>query len=171
MLQTYLTPPNHELARGLSWCIAGGYAACPVLAGDMDVWLFGAYKPDMMGLRRMLLALTPNLVPEDNPPMDSPERYFGAQYTLKVGHIFNVENRVARHILLTEAPTIEDLLNGFDISTHQCAYTPDGVFVPGAHWTPLREMPKILRMSAATPARFDKIAARYASFRCSEVAA
>ncbi len=30
-----------ESLRG-QWCIAGGYAACPALASDIDVWVYNA---------------------------------------------------------------------------------------------------------------------------------
>lgn len=151
---------NHtlcEIAGGTDWCIAGGYAACPALAGDCDVWIYGIDKDDLDTARQSLLVrLADDIEPQDNPERDDPEAYLGACYTLKVGVLG------LRHILVTSAGGVRELLDGFDISTHQCAITSEGAFVAGDNWTQIWRQPHVLRVGGAhTADRLIKIVDRY----------
>lgn len=150
------TITNQQLAGCNPWCIAGGYAACPALASDMDVWIYGLHKDVLEPVRGGMLQLFPEIEPENNPPRDSPEAYLGVRYTLKVGRLGD------RHILVTSAVDVDDLLDGFDISTHACALTSDGRFVKSRNWTPIWEPPRmIFEGGANTPLRMKKLTERY----------
>lgn len=156
---------NAMIATGFPWCIAGGWAACPQLASDQDVWIL-ARAPDpevVLAERDRLLDAFPEITPQGNLSLVDTQAMYGdlGQTIAKVGTIDT------RHILVTGADGVRDLLDAFDISTHQCAITPEFQFVKGRCWTPITVMPQKLRQTEKTDARFEKIAARYATFRSS----
>lgn len=152
-------PTNAHLAQTISaeWCIAGGYAACPALAGDQDVWFFNVPDFELVAAVAKLQNEYPQIYAEPNPRIElmgkSPEGY--PMGVLKVGVLDN------RHLLVTSASTIEDILKSFDISTHQCAISSDGEFIKGPNWSPIWTPPETLKDTPTTPARVAKMVARY----------
>lgn len=175
-------PTNAELADGRLWCIAGGWAACPQLASDQDVWVFaGALRHDspiedrlsrLARLRLEMLCEFMEITPEGPSIADSKgdhqdfdednlQRYGDMNFgVIKVGILGD------RHILLTDAADIQQLLSHFDISTHQCAIDEDMNFIRGTGWTPITDDPKILRTGGEQIAvRLEKIRARYLAQR------
>lgn len=153
---------------GMSGFIAGGYAACPELASDIDVWVTVPESDNLSIARERLLAhLTAQgyaFEPEEGAKSVSDPYPFA---TVKVA-IVQVPGSLPVHLLVTGG-SMEQVLNDFDISTHQCAITRRGERVyKGDRFTPLTEEPRILKMTPTTPARLEKIRARYAHLRPQE---
>lgn len=168
-------PPNFlPLALEQRSFIAGGYAACPQRASDIDLWV-----TDITGRleqsREMILAhlgaagyhVTPETTREGF-------RVNGHGYDemdcriLKVGYVTR-DGALPIHVMVTDAPLLAVLLN-FDISTHQCAFIRQGDtwhnhLVYGPRWTPLNVYPLVLKPTTSTPGRLEKIATRYADMR------
>lgn len=65
------------------------------------------------------------------------------------------------HLMVTTARTIQDILDGFDVSTHQIAIGSNGYVVKGRGWTPITEAPVALLNNPQTPERMERIARRY----------
>lgn len=165
--------------------IAGGFAACPALASDIDVWV-PVYE-DAAGLdaarQRVLAHLAAQRFLFEEQDGDGSRReqfareksisrdvfvvstFEGYHLTLKIRRVATVSGigNLPYHIILVNGD-IDDVLSSFDISTHQCALTVRG-FVPGEHWTALHEKPYVITQKYTTDARLTKIAARYAHLR------
>lgn len=165
---------NSQLAIGLPWCIAGGYAACPQLAGDMDVWVLAGKRPYMQGLEQLaqrMLAANPDVVPFVATGGAHPYSFDPGCRVYEVGHLLARATGMAnRHIMVTELDSIEALLDCFDVSTHQCALDENGDFIKGRQWTPLNVAPVKLFDTPNTEARMEKIRQRYAAWWPSSVA-
>lgn len=161
---------NEQIAMGHEWCIAGGWAACPGLATDQDVWVFIGVEDSgdfplrvkrLVDARRRILRTYPEIQAETTDAVpQTPEELMAAygdlgMFVQKVGKLGD------RHIMVCDAPDVKTLLATFDISTHQCAITSDGRFVQGADWTSITEPPVAYRMTDTTPARLQKIRERY----------
>jgi hypothetical protein len=158
--------------------IAGGYAACPELATDIDVWVPVPEENSLSDVRSELLAWLGLQRLEYRAAV---ERTIDANvelgYSLRVGGIVYLDNRTVAtvfgtmenryprpyHLIVTNGD-VDDVLEGFDISTHQIAYTSKGV-VKGSGWTPLHEQPVVLKDTPHTQNRLAKISQRYAHIR------
>ena len=163
-----VTPSNADLALGRPWCIAGGWAACPQLANDQDVWIFvhsqsddDEHVFDFLGAQRAnMLTMFPAITPESS-LMGAGAGDDTVYGDLGIG-IIKVGRLGYRHVLLTDAQDIPMLLSSFDISTHQCAITSDMVFIAGPQWTSIYVYPHILRDTGEkTRERVQKITQRY----------
>lgn len=178
MIPNDLLPP---WAHALQPFIAGGYAACPALAQDVDVWL---PMPDFVEWEQVQAT------------RDQLARYlhetFGARFTVQDGQGSKRDTIPAwdRHRLLSHAEgyvmpipiyragsvdypgaslpyhlivvggDVDDVLSSFDITTHQVALTSKGV-VRGEQWTPPWVRGTVLHQKYTTPERMRKLEARY----------
>lgn len=159
---------NSDLVNDRPWFIAGGYAACPSMARDCDVWVLvsnGDGREVCESILRTLRRANVDFTEEENDPEVDQEFYDLGDGVLnwRVAKINDTPQ--PRHILVTSALNIQQLLDNFDISTHQCALSSDGEFIRGAQWTPLSATPRAFRMGTTTPERLKKIERRYAAFR------
>lgn len=161
------------------WFVAGGYAADPVLANDIDIWIQvedsyaaadnHAKLQDYLAVagfqfERQDVAAAPQMI--DAERLD---KYGANEYVLvyKVAIITawrSIQFSKPVHLLITTG-TVDEVLNNFDISTHAVALLPNGKFAYSDAWTPKTVDPVILRDTPSTPARFVKIQHRYASYR------
>ena len=160
-------PTNEQLANGRQWCVAGGWAACPQLAGDQDVWIFTGESccmgPDIetrlewtRAARVELLKMFPAIRAEQDAADINLDHYGDLGFfVVKVGTLDR------RHIMVTDAEDIMDLLSSFDISTHQSAIDSNMQFIQGENWTPITEPPNAMRQTETTDARMKKITERY----------
>lgn len=147
-----------------SWCVAGGWAACPSLAGDQDVWVFG--YPDLKKLRVLLLK---HLAEGRFQFQEEGQTQTGSSYSLSFGILKVAEvtlpNRLhAIHLMVTNHASALAIIETFDISTHQIAITHDGNVILGSGWTPLTQPPVMISTNIGkptTPARMHKLALRY----------
>jgi hypothetical protein len=153
--------PSYLLPEGTPYFVAGGWAACPALATDMDVWV----TSDNPARTRteILEHFNAKLFADEYEEERSDEvagdvDAYSNPLTLKVARVLIGQKRF--HILVTSGD-ISDVLNGFDISTHQVAITDSGTVVRGYHWTPVTEPPIKLKDTPTTNDRLIKIAARY----------
>lgn len=144
------------------WCIAGGYAACPGLAGDCDVWVYQAEngQEERQHILDALKRLRVDFTKEDNDPEE--ETYLDPETGVMTWKVAKLGD--GRHVLVTTATDIQQLLDAFDISTHQCALDSDGEFVRGRNWTPVNVPPVLLRQGKNAQERMERISSRYHHF-------
>jgi hypothetical protein len=145
--------------------IAGGYAACPALAGDLDLWVWVDERKESLSHAReqILLWLEAELWPyEAQGGLQQVTNDQNPNYPVQSMKVALVRSPYWSHpvqIIVTTADP-NALLETFDISTHQIAIVFGNV-IKGSGWTPITETPRILRMTPTTPERLERIAARY----------
>jgi hypothetical protein len=158
--------PSYLLPEGTRYFIAGGWAACPALATDRDVWLLSR---DPVETRDAVLKHLDATLFDDEwkelpdgrvTAVDGSEDAYGvdATTTLKIATVDLTGQTI--HLLVTSG-SILAVLDTFDISTHQVAISDTGGVVRGRNWTPVTEPPIKLRDTPTTDERMAKIAARY----------
>jgi hypothetical protein len=159
--------------------IAGGYAADPDKAEDIDLWVLDIAVDDFDGVEQAIrrhLVNDGKLVCEERPHSDS------IHYEEHVGHfrVVSVQNAeigdgkwsrvVPVQIILTKQPTLQHLLEQFDISSHALGYMVqadpefgDSVMVFGEGYTSFKCQPRVLSFDRPeqTLPRIEKIAQRY----------
>lgn len=150
---------NEQLANGRKWWIAGGWAACPQLASDQDVWIAAKPNEDIGEVAQKLQGAFSEIDTDDALANDA-EGY--EDLGIDVVRVGSLDNR---HIMVTNVEDIKMFLDAFDISTHQCAITSEMEFVKGHQFTPITAAPIQLRDHTKTPSRMRKIAERYAFLR------
>jgi hypothetical protein len=162
------------------WCVAGGYAACPALAKDIDVWVYGLHNDDLEVARAAILAHLEQTVaglntkapiwPEKRYQLENQveTRQFLAYEGLdcrieKVGAVTPPErlHLLPVHIMVTSAPDPGSLLTGFDVSTHAVAIDHSGRVFKHTNYTHPGEPPFALLHNVHTPDRMARIAARF----------
>lgn len=148
------------------WCIAGGYAACPALATDIDVWVYNIHEQLLTTAREELLEhlATTRLyfIPQplhkgDGIQKLEPDEMEYVGKTLKVADVWS-ENI---HLLVTSAKTVEELLDTFDISTSMAAILSNGKTVRGKDYTHPGRPPQVIRMTPTTQVRLLKLCERF----------
>ncbi len=156
-----------EYEVGTEWCVAGGFAANPVLADDIDVWVTGVDVEDHLVIARSLardLALAYGPRFEEQMDMGS---YLGDDFaTLRVGKVNrkNIEQGLKDvHIIITNAG-VQEMVNSFDVSTHACAITAEGRIVKAPEWTMPTLAPTRMRTTSTTEERMVKICKRFGWF-------
>lgn len=155
--------PKNLLPEGLDWFIAGGYAAVPALAQDIDVWVLT--RTPVETRRQILLHLQKEgltlWTEEQDNPAEKMEVYDHFCTVLKVANVRPSGWMPSIHIVVTDAESVGEVLDGFDISTHQIAIHPERGVVRGQHWTSPIDPPFAFRANVNTPKRMKKIAERY----------
>lgn len=159
---------KHLLPEGERYFIAGGFAACPALANDVDVWVESSYYNPELSRKKLLehLMLTYgvlNITVEETGETCAYSDIGESFQTMKVASLRG-DNGVRYHIMVTTGDVLQ-VLHGFDISTHQVAITSEGVVVTGDDFTKTSEPPRVLRDTPSTPERLIKITQRYAAYQ------
>lgn len=160
--------PHNLFPEGTKYCVAGGYAACPALANDIDVWVYGVAADDLQIARAELLL---HIVKQDfHVSTEGGDNIVSEEYEsenqrcsiLKVAAvgIGRGNGNMPLHIMVTDAKTPVQILQNFDVSTHAVALTPGGV-VKHPKWTPPHVPPVALLDHKTTPARMERIARRF----------
>lgn len=172
--------PQGLLPEGTEWCVAGGWAACPSLGTDQDVWVLVDADGDadtlentrhelLEHLRSYFATQSWRLSEQEEARVGDPKDYDNTVVQiLKVAQI-NDGGRVI-HLLVADAPSPSYLIRTFDVSTHQIAINSDGRIIKGSEWTPVTMPPVKLRDTKTTDARMLKIAARYGHATANEPA-
>ena len=150
-----------------SWCVAGGWAACPSLAGDKDVWIMDPNPLD--GLLGMRKAMLDHLKDEgftftEEGQEQNQHGYPPSFGIIKIAAITEPDASHPIHLLGTLISDPLSLIGTFDISTHQIAITHDGNVVKGSDWTPINQPPRVISVNQGkptTPARMSKLIDRY----------
>lgn len=149
------------------YVVAGGWAACPALATDRDVWVMCPANEDPGEVRAKLLQNLSegeyryDYTEEDEDRLDL-QGYTGLYQVLKVAKIrMDAWGGQDIHLLVTTADSALELVDAFDVSTHAVAIYDDGKIVRGTQWTPITEPPVMLRDTPTTAKRMAKIARRY----------
>jgi hypothetical protein len=168
---------NAEIAYPYDWCIAGGFAACPDLASDCDVWVYGiptkvgTHSPEHPAwtFRQSILwrLQNRNVAFEE----EQNNMQFHDWYDIGDGVLCWKVARLAdgRQIILTDADSIDALLDRFDVSTHQVALSSDGEIVRGSHFTPITKPAKMIRDGGNTAQRMQKVQQRYSLLSADEL--
>ncbi len=155
---------NTELAAPYDWCIAGGFAACPDKAGDCDVWvLIGVQQIESLStvrerILRLLIARNIRFVEEQSDWSGVEGSYATG---VNVGSIKVAKLADGRQIIVSNAASAAELLQGFDVSTHRVALTSDGELVRGEGFTPIDQPARALLQNSKTPERLAKCSKRY----------
>lgn len=149
--------------------VAGGFAACPALATDIDVFVT-ASTTELTKVRRQLLNHLYDQLNEDieflmheeeDRRVDSHERYPGSHGVFTILKVCKVLiGNTEFHVLVTDG-SIDEVLSSFDISTCQVAITSDGHVVRGDNWTPPSVPPVKLKDTPTTDARMQKYQERF----------
>lgn len=156
MIPSNLLPVKYQN----SWCVAGGFAVCPALSTDTDVFVFvrelNQYVIDEL---RMYLGVVfgEDFVPQSN--FEGTPGYDGIIGTERIG-VVHAPGRTF-DIVMTDAEDVHALLATFDISTSQVAIMPNGAVVRGNHWTPPHEAPLMLLSREKSKQRYIKYARRF----------
>ena len=163
--------------------IAGGYAAMPERASDIDVWVTVPVENNLGAVRGELL----DHLREEGFVFDTQDEartrnidvwvdaYTNLQ-TMKVALVKGLSPKTDAstgyyfhqpiHLIVTNG-TVDDVLDSFDLSTHQIALVQekgDWVPVKGLNYTPVTQVPTFLKFTPTTDERFDKLMKRYADF-------
>lgn len=147
--------------------IAGGWAACPAQATDLDLWV--SVDGDAETLNIVRERLLDHFAHQVNyrvsvEQSDELARGYIPDTTFITRKVARLTNRVTGgliHVLVTTGDVI-DVLSAFDISTHQVAILPSGQVVKGPHFTTVSQPPIVLREGGPTTAeRLRKITNRY----------
>ena len=159
---------NAEIAGDYDWCIAGGFACCPGMARDCDVWVLGVTLDGSMpedvrgGILDRLTSAGVQFEPEENDP-EQPGEIYNLGNGILCWKVAKLDD--GRQIILTNAETPYDLLQSFDVSTHQVALSSNGELVKGADWTPPTMPPVMIWNGGTTSERIVKISRRYGRMR------
>lgn len=161
MIPTSLLPEEYRY----SWVIAGGWAVCPALATDKDVWVMVDSDADLVEERDKLIQHLQNggwdFVEETSDPSGtSTHGYDSVFHTLKVA-LVDDNGRQPIHLLVTTAEVAQDILDSFDLSISQVGITAMGSLVKGEHWTPPADYPIVLKNSPTTFDRLQKYVDRF----------
>jgi hypothetical protein len=153
--------PKNLLPEGTRYFIAGGWAVCPALATDRDV--FVQTTGDLSATRATLLA---HMQAEGfDLTKEGETRYFaGWGYAfVPIAKVAKVKVKFAQsiHVLVTNADVAE-VLETFDLSICQVAITHTGGIVKGSYWTAPNEPICVLKDTPTTLARKEKYEARFA---------
>jgi hypothetical protein len=145
-----------ERVFGVAWdhdvCIAGGAVVDLELASDIDVFYWNVsggtfiapYLDPFRGYRTSDTAYAEE------------EVLFTGQ-----GHVEGVAKPI--NIICSTKPTLEAVIDNFDISTHATAVRPDGTVYLAPHFTAKQEQPRVIhfRRPVHTMKRLLKICRRY----------
>lgn len=147
-----------------SWCIAGGFAACPALADDVDVWVWGRY--DLAESRQTILDHLKarhlrHTVEAVSTELEASQRY--GNLVIKIEKVAVVSGGGKPiHIMVTDAPCPEALVSAFDISTHAVAFDNNFGIAAALEFTHPGELPRLMEhANDRTPERLGKILARF----------
>ncbi len=159
MIPQGLLPPNTTAF------IAGGFAACPALASDIDIWVQVGNPEDIESMRAVLLAHFATegymFVEESRSERVRDTDNYGDSIYCTIAKCAKVHlPRLDAHILVTDG-SAQDVLRSFDLSTHQVAILQNGRVVKGEDWTPTFEWPTVLKRTPTTQARRQKLVERY----------
>lgn len=155
--------------------IAGGYAACPQRAVDIDVWVIAERGEVEATYRRILAFLQDNRWAIEAAPTPSEDDLLQEESTYELTGVSTLKVcRVPYPHPITQQPSsihimvadgdVNAVLNGFDVSTHQIALLWNDREERGVQWTPLDVPPQIITAheNKFTEGRMAKITARYA---------
>jgi hypothetical protein len=150
--------------------IAGGYAACPDKAGDIDVWLLDQdIKGSTWNLQHSIaLQIDRTVNAFRRFPDDVPEHvqkdYQDTTFALLRAYHSKVSGKTVQ-ILAAPEKTLQELVNRFDVSTHAIGYMLADPFtlVKGKNWTPIDQQPRACHLNTpdSTRERLVKLCARY----------
>lgn len=157
--------PRDLLPEGLTYFIAGGYAVCPALATDIDVWV-RAPKGELEAYRQRILDYLQEkeVIFEETKPSErqiETADYYDTEAFIQKVAIVN-EHFLPIHLLVTDA-SVDDVLASFDLSVCQVALTSYGV-VTGRDWTPVTKPIAVVRNTPTTPARLEKYRKRFKQY-------
>lgn len=142
--------PSYLIPEGMRYFVAGGFAVCPALASDIDVWFMVEGKPVTEVINKLVAHLTRwqtmGAIDVDFSYING-RVYHELHGTLNVATIAASDDRKAMHIMVTD-DSPQDTIDDFDLSVCQVAITDNGEVYRGEHWTAPGAPIKILKKSA-----------------------
>jgi len=156
--------PARLLPGDLRYCVAGGWAACPALATDVDVWVYGVEHEEFDGECGRITRHLSKTYYDDFDPLTEQTKLVTYDHVIpvrKIGRVYDDVAQATYDIMVCEANTPYQLLDGFDISTHMVAIDYTGRVIKHDLWTPSKQMPLINRMTSKTGDRMRKICKRF----------
>ncbi len=155
--------PEGLVPGGFDWMVAGGWAVCPALASDKDVFvLIDRNTDDSESVRALILAGLKNYGFDFEEEGGIEEEIHRLQYGALVLRVAKVDyHGQTLHVLIGLGPNPEDILNTFDLSICQIGIMSDGTLVRGDDVTPISAPIKIVRDTPTTAARLAKYQQRF----------
>ena len=162
------------IPEGYPWFIAGGYAAVPAMAEDIDVWITVQDEKEALAVKEIIrnraIERSLDWVREDSRELT----VYSQNLTLLTMKVMKVMPDTAsfsfpafgavRYLpvqFIVTTGDVHQVLKNFDISTHQVAIMPNGHIFTGPEWTnPLQPVEK-LRENPNTAPRFARLTERY----------
>jgi hypothetical protein len=157
-----MVPRNLLPAAYPYYLVAGGWAVCPALATDMDVFVLVGPNADLQTVRQEILD---HLKTEafDHTEQDETREFQGYEGLVGIGKVATVDlfPSTVIHIMVANTTRYEDVLGSFDLSTCMVGITESGQVVKGDYWTPPTMLPTVLKDTPSTPARRAKYIERF----------
>lgn len=173
----HFVPPKYRAAGRLF--VAGGYAAAPEHAADLDLWVLVKGEEEVEGVREWVQNYWPleaesyGIVPpgqdeyEEVPAEDEPDpdgEGWSKRGVHIIGHIYQQPGLPTIQLLTFTADSVTSLLGDFDISTHQVAVDViEGVRHVTPTTTSVEELPRVVRWTTpkSTMKRLVRLLVRY----------
>lgn len=155
--------PEGLVPGGFEWMVAGGWAVCPALATDMDIFvMIDPEKEPVEDVRTLILAGLRNYGFDFEEEGGIDEEIHRLQYGQRVLRVAKVTyHGRTLHVLLGLGPVFEDVLETFDLSICQVGILSDGAIVKGpAYTSPVQEI-VVTRDTPTTAARLKKYQDRF----------
>lgn len=156
--------PKNLLPSDTRYVVAGGWAICPALATDMDLFVLAGQHADLQEVRQELLdhfkAEGFNYVEEQET-----REFVGYDGLIGIGKVAKVESAYMGgkmiHVLVASTTIAEEVLNSFDLSICMVGIMDDGKVITSAYWTPPTERPAVVKDTPTTQARLNKYLERF----------
>lgn len=155
--------PHNLLPERLNqWIVAGGWAACPQLATDTDVFVLAGKHVDLLELRQELLDHLKDTGLEFSEESETREfiGYDGLVGIGKVARVWRDDGSVI-HILVASTSDPRDVLNSFDLSISMVGIMPDGRVITTNYTTSPVEPIIVVKDTPTTAARLKKYNTRF----------
>ena len=154
--------PKNLLPEGLHYFIAGGWAVCPALATDRDVFVqtTGDLHDTRAALLDHLRAEGFDVEEED----ETRDLVIADGYsTIPIAKVAKVKQKFCQDIhLLVTSGDVMDVLDTFDISTSMVAITDNGKIVRGSDYSAINKPVVKTKDTPTTEERHAKYTARFA---------
>lgn len=144
------------------YLIAGGWAVCPALADDRDLFILAGPSADLQEIRQEVLDHLKAEGFEFTEEQETRE-FIGYDGLVGIGKVAKVqfENGQDIHVLVASTKIPQEVLNSFDLSICMVGITQDGTLVKSEYWTPPTELPTVMKDTPTTSVRCNKYVERF----------
>lgn len=157
MIPKNLLPEAHN-----EYVVAGGWAVCPALATDMDLFILAGPHADLPEVRQEVIN---HLKVEgfDFTEQEEMREFIGYDGLVGIGKVAKVDTGTGKeiHILIASTTRVEDVLGSFDLSVCMVGITNTGRVVTDNCWTPPTAPIAVTKHTPTTDARLAKYVERF----------